>query len=95
MVFNCFQTCFLICFKLYDFEINEKSAVNKCKTSILFFNNIIRTNFKLAVAAFSPKTSNVSAMSIEEMKKELTIDPKETNGNNEMCLYSLKEIQIL
>lgn len=30
-------------------------------------------------------------MSIEEMKKELTIDPKETNGNNEMCLYSLKK----
>ncbi|XP_034329360.2 uncharacterized protein [Magallana gigas] len=27
-----------------------------------------------------PKTSNVSAMSIEEMKKELTIDPKETNA---------------
>lgn len=55
----------------------------------------IRTRFKLAVAAFAPKTSNVSAMSIEEMKKELTIDPKETNGNNEMCLYSLKKIQIL
>lgn len=30
-------------------------------------------------------------MSIEEMKKELTIDPKETNGNNEMCLYSCQK----
>lgn len=30
-------------------------------------------------------------MFIEEMKKELTIDPKETNGNNEMCLYSCQK----
>lgn len=27
-------------------------------------------------------------MTIEERKKELTIDPKETNGNEEMCLNS-------
>lgn len=27
-------------------------------------------------------------MTIEERKKELTIDPKETNGNEAMCLNS-------
>lgn len=29
-------------------------------------------------------TSNVSAMTVEEMKKELTINPEETNGTNIM-----------
>lgn len=31
-------------------------------------------------------TSNVSAMTVEEMKKELIVNPEETNGNVEICL---------
>lgn len=44
------------------------------------------------VVVFVFKIFNVFVMFIEEMKKEFIIDLKEINGNNEMCLYSLKKI---